>query len=49
MALEDAALLADLLRDAGTLPVNFAHLNNRMPRVAAVHQASVRQGKIYSA
>lgn len=49
MALEDAALLADLLRDAGTLPVNFAHLNKRMPRVAAVHQASVRQGKIYSA
>ncbi len=49
MALEDAALLADLLRDAGTLPVNFAHLNRRMPRVAAVHQASVRQGQIYSA
>lgn len=49
MALEDAALLADLLRDAGTLPVNFAHLNKRMPRVAAVHQASVRQGQIYSA
>jgi len=45
MALEDAALLADVLRDGAPL----ATLNSRIPRVLAVHQASVRQGRIYSA
>ncbi len=49
MALEDAALLADILEEAGTLPANFARMNERMPRVSAVHRASVRQGRIYSA
>jgi 2-polyprenyl-6-methoxyphenol hydroxylase-like FAD-dependent oxidoreductase len=49
MALEDAALLADILEEAGTLPANFARINERMPRVSAVHQASMRQGHIYSA
>lgn len=49
MALEDAALLADVLTEAGAMPANFARMNVRMARVAAVHRASVRQGKIYSA
>lgn len=49
MALEDAALLADILQDAGGQVANFARFNERMARVLAVHQASVRQGRIYSA
>ncbi len=48
MALEDAALLADVLHEAGAMPANFARMNERMARVTAVHRASVRQGKIYS-
>lgn len=49
MALEDAALFADILQEAGALPVNIARLNERMARVAAMHKASVRQGRIYGA
>lgn len=49
MALEDAALLAAILQDAGGQVPNFARFNERMARVLAVHQASVRQGRIYSA
>lgn len=49
MALEDAALLLELLH-SGTKPTDVAaSISSRMVRVSTVHAASVRQGKIYSA
>ncbi len=49
MALEDAALLAKLLQEKVSLTDVFAAVNSRIPRLAKVHAASVRQGRIYSA
>lgn len=49
MALEDAALLFKTL-NSGAGPSDVASaMSSRIPRVSAVHAASVRQGKIYSA
>lgn len=49
MALEDAAMLCAVLRNGLPLPHGLAEVSNRVARVKAVHKASVRQGKIYSA
>lgn len=49
MALEDAALLLASLRSGAKPEEVAASASSRMARVSAVHAASVRQGKIYSA
>lgn len=49
MALEDAALLCQTLKRGAARDEILACITSRIPRVRAVHAASIKQGKIYSA